>query len=141
MHEHTEIVIDADMVGTFADAARKIRHDVLGQSDDTSSTDGTDEASCGASNALQAKMHKLRKVIPTSLIEELDAMGTDDLRIRISKSELNIYETERAREADEELAQLREKVKIMQGPYTDAKKAQTAIIKYCSCLLDQAGVI
>lgn len=90
--------------------------------------------------ALEGRMNKLRKKIPPDLIEDIEAMDEDQLRKRISESECNILESEKAKAADTELAALKAKVKEMSGPYNDAKKLQRAIAEYSACLLDKKGV-
>jgi hypothetical protein len=91
-------------------------------------------------NALSERMFKLRKKIHPDLIEEMEAMDEESLRHRISQCETNLLESEKAREADEELATLKEKVKEMTASYNEVKKAQRAIAEYAACLLDQKGV-
>lgn len=90
--------------------------------------------------ALENKMHKLRKKLPIDVIEELEAMGEEALRERISQCETNILESEKAQACDGELAALKEKLKEVQGPYQDAKKNQRAIAEYAACVLDKMGV-
>ena len=89
--------------------------------------------------ALATKMAKLKKKIPDTLVDELEAMSVDDLKARIVRCEVNLHETEQAKTKDAELELAKAKVRELQEPYTDAKKLQSAIIAYCTCLLDQKG--
>ena len=102
-------------------------------------TDTTNNNQVEASNSIQAKLHRLRKVIPDGVPEELEAMDATGLKNRIVQCELNIHETEQAKEADTELAVLQERIKDMKAPYTDAKKVQTAIAQYASIQLILMG--
>lgn len=95
----------------------------------------------GDLNALQEKMFKLRKVVPADMVEEFQALDEEGLHARIVKSGENIYETEKAEEADEDLRALKEDLKEARGPYTDAKKLQKSIASYCYCLLETMGKI
>lgn len=90
-------------------------------------------------NAEEAKLHKLRKKIPKEVIEELEAMDTADLRARIVRCETNIHETERARERDAGLKEMKKKVSDAEKPYRDAKNAQNAIAQYAVVLLKRRG--
>jgi hypothetical protein len=94
----------------------------------------------GERNALQERMFRLRKKIPMDVIADLEAMDEAALRKKISNCETNILETDKAREADEDLAELKEQAKEAAAPYNDAKKAQRAIAAYCACLMDERGV-
>lgn len=91
--------------------------------------------------ALETKMNKLRKKLPPELVEELEQMDEADLRKRIVTSECNLHETQKAKEADKELNDLKYKVKEASAPFAEAKKLQTAIIQYATCVLDKQGKI
>lgn len=101
--------------------------------------DASKDSSEGDENALQLKMHKLRKRIPASMIEDFEAMSEAELHSRIVQCEVNIHDTEKARERDGELKNLKDKVKLAQAPYNEAKRLQRSISEYCTCLLDQKG--
>lgn len=90
-------------------------------------------------NALLEKMFKLRKKIPADIVEEIEAKSVEDLHVRIVKSEKILHDVEVAREADSDLRCLKDKVKDVQAPYSEAKKLQSSIIRYCTCLLEQKG--
>lgn len=90
------------------------------------------------SNALESKMYKLRKIIKNQA-EELDAMSTDELRTRIVTSEVAIHDVEQAKNRDDELHDLQERLKTVRAPYSDAKKYQSALAQYAACLLEKAG--
>lgn len=90
----------------------------------------------GVANALQMKMAKLRKKIGQDLALELDAFDESALRGRIVQCEINVYESEKAKEADDDLTGMKLAAKEAGLPYADVKKMQKAIATYCSCLLD-----
>lgn len=84
-------------------------------------------------------LRKLLKQLPVGFAEEADAMGPDDARAAIIQAETRIQETERAKENDENLEALREKMQDLNGSYADAVKAQRAKIKYLLMKLEQSG--
>lgn len=90
-------------------------------------------------NALQTKMFKLRKRMNADLVKELDAMSEEDMRKKIVEAEGVIHESEQAKDADEELADLKEQVKNAIAPYNELKKTQTNIVKYLTCRMDENG--
>lgn len=73
-------------------------------------------------------------------VDGISAMETDDIKKKILEAEGNIYETDNAKEADEELAQTREKAKELAKPYREAKGIETAKIQYCIFILESRGV-
>lgn len=92
-------------------------------------------------NAIEGKLFKLRKILPVGMPEEFDAMDEEALRKRIVDSEANIHDTEQAQENDLELQNLKERVKEASASYKDAKKAQTAIVQYCTLMLRKQGKV
>ena len=88
---------------------------------------------------LQETMHKLRKKIPESTVEELEELDEAGLRSRIAQCEVSIHESEQARLTDKQLAAWKEKVKEANAPYNDVKNAQNSIARYCACRLDELG--
>lgn len=89
--------------------------------------------------ALKEKMFKLRKKLSDELVDELEAMSVDDLHARIVRCEANLHENEQAKDRDQGLKELQTKLKEARAPYQDAKKQQTSIAQYCTCLLDMQG--
>ena len=88
---------------------------------------------------LASELTKLQKKIPADQCAALEALGTDDLRKRITTCEQNIAESERAQAADEALAEAKQTVKTLAAPYKDAIKAQRAQQRYALILLEQRG--
>jgi hypothetical protein len=93
----------------------------------------------GAQNALEERMFKLRKRIPEGIPEELEALDSEDLKKRIAQCESNILESEKAREADTNLADMKAQAREASAPYREVKKVQRAIAEYAACLLDRSG--
>lgn len=85
------------------------------------------------------KKAKLAKKIPGDIIESLLKMSEDDLRRRISACEINKYEISRAMKADTVLSEMKDKVKNMRQPYTEAKGVQVAIAEYAAILMSEKG--
>lgn len=69
-----------------------------------------------------------------------DAASGDDLKKIIVTCESNIYEAEKAKEADQKLNAAKELVKDMSGPHRDAVKALTAKVKYALFRLESMGI-
>lgn len=87
----------------------------------------------------ESELAKLRKVMPDSMPEELEALDRDGLMRRIADSESNIREAESSRDDNEQLGAARELVKELAGPYRDAIKVQRAIQRYALLMLEQRG--
>lgn len=84
---------------------------------------------------------KIKKALPTGFEEEADQMKEDQLRNCIVESEHNLR-TEIAKfEDNEEFLKLKEKYKEAAAPLRDAKKCQTAKIRYCLHRLEEIGKI
>jgi len=84
------------------------------------------------------KWAKVLKELP-EFKENADAASVEDLKKIIVTCEGNIYETDKAKEADVKLNAAKECVKDFSAPYRDAIKVQTAKIKYALFLLDGKG--
>ena len=83
---------------------------------------------------------KWSKQLPTGWQESADSMSNDELKNTIYDSEANVYVIEKSKEEDIKLQQAKEEIKEMQAPYSEAKKAQQAKIKYALFLLEGRGV-
>jgi len=73
-------------------------------------------------------------------VDGVNSMETDDIKKKILESEGHIYETDNAKEADEELMQTREKARELAKPYRETKGIETAKIQYCLYILESRGV-
>lgn len=74
------------------------------------------------------------------LASNMVAMKTPELKQRVLQSQANLIENERAEIANDKLTKAKVKYDDLKGPYNDAKKFQTAIIKFGMLLLEKAGV-
>lgn len=86
----------------------------------------------------QSKYEKILKSMP-EFKEMADSASTDDLKRMIVRAESNVFEIDKAREADEKLNAAKLLVKDLKAPYDEATKVQTTKTKYCLYLLDQRG--
>ncbi len=86
-------------------------------------------------------LRKLIKSLPTGFAQEADALSPEALKAAIIVCETNIAESERAKENDEQLHALREKLQELNGSYADAVKTQRAKIRYMLLLLEQKGLL
>jgi hypothetical protein len=71
--------------------------------------------------------------------ETADAASVEDLKKMIVTCEGNIYETDKAKNADVKLNSAKDLAKEFAAPYRDAVKVQTAKIKYAVFLLESKG--
>jgi len=69
-----------------------------------------------------------------------DAADTDELKKIVVRCEGNLYTIEKEMAEDIKLCAARELVKQHSEPYNDAKKVQTAKIKYAMFRLEERGV-
>ena len=83
---------------------------------------------------------KFSKQLPTGWQEIAESMKDDELKKVIFECEANIYTIDQAKEDDSKLQGAREEVKEFSAPYADAKKVQTAKIKYALFVLEGRGV-
>lgn len=104
--------------------------------DDTFEADTDIESVDLSVDELDVKLKKLAKRIPRDMVEELKNMSTDDLRRRIVRSQVNLAEVKAAMERDEGLADAKEALRNIRGPYADATKLQKAIGEYATLLLN-----
>lgn len=71
--------------------------------------------------------------------DSADALSPEELNDLIIKCEGNIYLIEQEVEKDVKLAQAKELVKDLNSGYRDAKKVQTAKLKYALYLIESKG--
>ncbi len=83
---------------------------------------------------------KLLKKLPSGFTDTVESMSVDEIKKVIFESEGNIYTIEKAKDSDIKLNGARDFVKECSAPYTEAKTAQSAKIKYCLYLLESRGV-
>jgi len=76
-----------------------------------------------------------------SFCEDVDVLGNDEaaLRDRIAKVSLDNAALREAEKADEDLAKMREQVKVAFEPYKDAYKAQGLMLSYLRSRLGEIG--
>lgn len=91
-----------------------------------------------AAKADERRIAKWRRELMAEL-DDLHNLEEDELKSLISTSAQNIVETERARDADEDLMRKREAAKLAAAPYGDAIKRQKAKIGYAHYLLETMG--
>lgn len=83
---------------------------------------------------------KWLKKLPTGFTDTVESMSEEEVKKVIFESEGNIYTIEKAKDVDHKLNGARDIVKEYSAPYTEAKGAQSAKIKYCLFLLESRGV-
>lgn len=84
------------------------------------------------------KWNKVLKDLP-DFKESVDGMTPEDIKKIIIQSEGNLYTIDKEKDGDVKLNAARELVKEHSAPYRDAKKVQTAKIKYCLYVLENRG--
>lgn len=88
------------------------------------------------------KLFKIRKKLSSTEVEELEALTSDqELRDRIARCEANVEESERARDNDDDLKDLKQQAKDAAAPYRDAIKHQRLIAKYATLLRETRGKV
>lgn len=83
---------------------------------------------------------KWSKLLPMGWDEIIQSSKTEDLQKLIYDCEANIYVIDQSKEEDQKLQSIRDELRQAVEPYTDAKKTQTAKIKYMLFLLEERGV-
>jgi len=81
------------------------------------------------------------KKLPVGFKEEADAMGETSLRNVIVDSTNNIRNIEIELETNSKYLALKDAVKEITEPFNEAKKTQSAKIKYCVKLLKEKGIL
>ena len=87
----------------------------------------------------QKYLKKLNNLSP-EFIETIDGLDTEEIKKRIVSSENNIYEIEKEKDNNSEILRLKEELKLINGPFAEAKGLETAKIKYCLFTLSNRGV-
>lgn len=85
------------------------------------------------------KWMKVIKTLP-EFKDIADAADTDELKQIVVRCEGNIYTIEKEMEDDIQLCAARELVRQNSKPYNEAKKVQTAKLKYAMFRLEERGV-
>ncbi len=83
---------------------------------------------------------KFLNKLPTGFTDNVDSMSTEEIQDKILLSESHIYELDKAKDEDEKLKQAKELAKEIAAPYTEAKNAEMAKIKYCMFSLENRGL-
>ena len=86
-------------------------------------------------------LRKLLKALPTGFAQDAESLSPEALKAAVIVCETNVAESERAKENDEELHALREKLQELNGSYADAVKTQRSKIRYMLLLLEQKGLL
>lgn len=73
-------------------------------------------------------------------VDGINSMDTDEIKRKILEAEGNIYDIDKAKEADKELVSAREKVKEFSKPYRESKGIETAKLQYCLFVLESRGI-
>lgn len=81
---------------------------------------------------------KVQKEFP-EFTAEVDGLSVSDLEKRLSTYAKQAEEIEDAKDADEGLADAKDRVAELSGPYKDAKKAVRAKSKYLIALIKDKG--
>lgn len=83
---------------------------------------------------------RLEKKLPTGFQEAVQSMDTDEIKSKLYETQAHLYEIDKAKDADENLAKAREEVKMLLEPYKDAAATENAKVKFCFCVLESRGV-
>lgn len=73
-------------------------------------------------------------------METVDGANTEEIKKMILSSERNIYDIEHEKENNAELLKLKEELKNITAPFSEAKQTETAKIKYCFYTLGQRNI-
>lgn len=83
----------------------------------------------------------MKKIVDVpDFVDGVNSMDTEAIKRKILECEGGLYEIDKAKEADKELASAKEKVKEFGAPYRDSKNIETAKLKYCLYVLESRGV-
>lgn len=85
------------------------------------------------------RIQKLERKLTETFIDEVRGLDEKGLRDKIVNLSKEIEDIDRAKEADADLAALKDKVKELAGAYFDAKKDKTNKLKYVLLLLEEKG--
>ena len=89
----------------------------------------------------QRKLHSLRKKMPDGLPEELESMDAEGLKDRVIRCQANIMEVQKELKDNHRLNALKEEIKEIRGPFSDAIKAQRSICEYAMMQLEDKGKV
>ena len=81
---------------------------------------------------------KVRKEYP-EFVEEVVGLSVEELNNRLAMNAKQVAEIEDAKEADEALFSLKEEVKLMSAPYSEAKKALNQKTRFIVELIKEKG--
>ena len=83
---------------------------------------------------------KHRNKLTEEFMNAIMSSEADEIKRNIVMAEGQINGIETAKENDQELESLREKVKEISAPYRESKAIETSKIKYCLYVLEERGV-
>lgn len=86
----------------------------------------------------QKFMNKIKDL--PEFVEGINSMNTEEIKNKILETEGHLYEIDNAKEADQELASAKEKVKEFSKPYSESKGIETAKLRYCIYILESRGI-
>ena len=84
--------------------------------------------------------NKYAKHLSVEDVDNINAMGAEELEKKVIEAENSIAEQEKLREADETLTAAKSVIKDLGGAYKESMGRQTAIIKYALLCLESKGV-
>ncbi len=85
------------------------------------------------------RIQRLEKKLTETFIDEVNGLDEKGLRDKVVTLSKEIEDIERAKEADADLAALKDRVKELAGAYSDAKKDKSNKLKYVLFLLEEKG--
>lgn len=83
---------------------------------------------------------KYLKKIDGDFTDGINAMDTEEIKKRILECEGNIYEIDADKDNNNELKDMKQKMKEAVQPYSETKGKETAKIKYCLYVLESRGI-
>lgn len=86
------------------------------------------------------KFQKKLETFAPEYMETVDGANTDDIKKMILSAENNIYQIDHEKENNEELLKMKEALKEITEPFTEAKTTEAAKIKYCLFTLGQRNI-
>jgi hypothetical protein len=73
-------------------------------------------------------------------VDGIEGASTEEIKAKILLAEGHLYEIELEKEKNERLKELKEELKYITGPISEAKGIETAKIKYCIFMLEERGI-
>ena len=86
------------------------------------------------------KYRKKLQNFAEGFIDTVDQLDTEEIKKRILTAESNIYEIEYEKDNNQKIVQLKDELKNIMKPFSEAKGMETAKIKYCLFTLQSRGV-